>query len=170
MSVNNSKFAYKGNVKLKLIVADKIIKLEQHNSGLPRLSLTFCNMLVGNPITQVDIPEYLDLRYSSDGGATWHTNLIARVNLSGKTVLYDADSNNYSANFNAVISYNMLIDPIDRNDPKPYRLYLYSGSTQSDSGNYDLAYLDVSATMLSNIGPGTQAVVEWSMQIVNYDE
>lgn len=170
MGINNLKFIYKGNVKLKLMISDKVVTLEEHNSGLPRLSQTFCNMLIGNPITREDIPEYLDLRYSNDGGTTWTSNLITRVYLSGKSVDYDSEENTYTANFNAVISYNMLQQPIDRNDPRPYRLYLYSGALSADTGHYDLAYLDVSAATLSNISPGTQVIVSWSMQIVNSDE
>lgn len=170
--VNLTKLAYKGNVKVSIKIKDKIFEIKSHNSGLPALSRSFCKFITANGTTEEDIPQYLDLRYSDDG-TSYTTCLISRVHLSGKSWIYDSSSSNYVAKFTGVISYNYLTRPITRMDTDFYRFYLYSGSLGLDSNNqytgyYDLAYLDVDAETLSYLSPGTQAIIEWSMELVNY--
>lgn len=170
---NFTNLFYKGNVQVSLRIKDKVINLKAHNSGLPTLNRSFCNFITGNTTTIEDIPEYIDLRYNA--GTSWQTMLISRIHLSGKEWTYDNSLSNYIAKFTGVISYNYLSRAITRSDSEVYRLYLYSGSLGLDSlgnptGYYDLAYLDIDAETLSYLSPGTQAIIEWSMQLLNYDD
>ena len=168
---NLTRLKYKGNVKVSIKIKDKIFEVNTHNEGLPALSRAFCQFITGNRITEEDIPQYLDLRYSD--GETYNSCLLSRVHLSGKSWVYDSANSNYIAKFTGVISYNNLTRAITRADSELYRLYLYSGSLGVDSNNeytgyYDLAFLDISAETLSYLSPGTQAIIEWSMELVNY--
>ena len=170
---NMTTVSYKGDVKVCLKIKDKIIDIQNHNAGLPALSRAFCQFITGNSLTIEDLPEFIDLRFNS--GSAWESCLVARVPLSGKSWVYDDSTGNYVAKFTGVISYNYLNRVITRNDTTDYRLYIYSGSLGPDgmgnySGYYDFAYLDISAESLSYISPGTQAIIEWSMQLVNYSE
>ena len=170
---NMTALAYKGNVKVSIKIKDKIYEVKSHNAGLPALCRSFCSFITGNTITVEDIPEYLDLRYN-DGGS-WSSILLTKIPLSGKSWVYDGTINNYVAKFTGVISYNYLTRAITKADSDTYRLYLYSGSLGKDSNNnytgyIDLAYLDIDAETLSYLSPGTQAIIEWSMQLLNYEE
>ncbi len=168
MSTNLMSFTYKGKVDVNLRIKDKVIHLTQLNHGLPSLSMSFCKFVTGNTLTQEDYPCFLDLRKSNTEEGTYNTNLLSKIPLSGKTWSFNTTENNYVATFNAVISFNNLQQAIVRTDSNYYRLYLCSGMSSTQSGvYYDLAYLDVTAEALSYISPGTQAEIEWSMQLLN---
>lgn len=170
---NMTNLFYNGFVSVSIKINDKLINLSNHNSGLPTLNRSFCNFITGNTTTIEDIPEYIDLRYNN--GESWESILISRIHLSGKSWTYDSSLQNYVAKFTGVISYNYLSRLISRTDTSLYRLYLYSGSLGLDSlgnptGYYDLAYLDIDAETLSYLSPGTQAIIEWSMQLLNFND
>lgn len=168
MSNNLLSFTYQGKVDVKLRIKDKIIHLTQFNHGLPSLSMSFCKFVTGNSLTQEDYPCFLDLRKSATESGEYSTVLLSKVPLSGKTWTFNSSENNYVATFNAVISFNNLQSAIVRSDTNYYKLYLCSGMSSTQSGvYYDLAYLDATAEALSYISPGTQAEIEWSMQLLN---
>lgn len=163
---------YIGEVNVKLKINDKIVNLSTHNSGTPNLQRAFCKFVCGNTITVEDIPQFLDLRKSSDEFENEQSCLLNRVALTGKSwdeLRYSnsvtESTSEYIAKFTGVISSNSLSALINKGDTRKYRLYLCSGSLYSNTGFYDLAYIDVSAEDLSHITVGTQAVIEWSMKI-----
>lgn len=175
---NITNLLYVGNVNLKIKINNKIIDISQHNKGLPALQRAFCNFLTGNDITNEDVPQFIDLRYkgNNDFGRN-NTLLLNKLPLTGKSweegrYIYGNSSSEstYVAKLTAVLSSNSLIRKISNTEEEEFRFYLLSGSngTVNDqiSGYFDLAYLNVSAEQLSLIGPGSQAVIEWSLQLL----
>ena len=170
--MNLTTMNYIGNVKVSIKIKDKVYEIKNHNTGLPALSRTFCMVMTGNPVTIEDIPQYLDIRKSPQGGGAYETCLIQKVPLSANSYTYDEQLQNYVAKFTATIRYDYLINPITKYDLENYRLYLVSGSlgldsTDTPTGYYELAFLESSADVLSYLSPGTQAIIEWTLQIVD---
>ena len=68
-------------------------------------------------------------------------------------------------------NHSALKDAILEDSLEKYRIYLYSGYDSSDSNEpyHDIAYLNISANDLSRIVPGTQAIIEWVMQVKNLE-
>ena len=177
---NLTSLFYVGNVNLKLKIKDKIIDISNHNTGLPALQRSFCSFLTGNIITNEDVPEFIDLRYSVHGLNDFkptQTMLLNKLPLTGKSweegkYIYqnNQEESTYIAKLTAVLSSNSLIRKISNTEENDFRFYLVSGSNgvvnNQVSGYFDLAYLNVSAEQLSLIGPGTQAIIEWSLQLL----
>lgn len=161
--INMTNVAYLGNVKIRLKIKDKIFEIINHNEGLPELSKSFAKFITGGLITVEDIPQYLDLRKYIDNN--WQSQLNTRISLSGKYFDYDESIGNWVARLTGVISANYLSNPISRDDTSTYRLYLLSGSNPPAP----LAFIEIGADTLSNLTPGTQAIIEWNMQLVNIE-
>lgn len=162
MLQNDFNLLYKGNVKLKLKIKDKLIELDVKNAGLPALQLAFCKFVTGNTTTAADIPCYIDLRKQIVG--SYLSILFGRMPLSGKYYEPSSGDSAYIARFTATISYESLQEDIDSSSN--YRLYLYSGNSGT-SGYYDLAFVDVSSDLLASLQPGTQIIIEWTMKLLN---
>ena len=66
-------------------------------------------------------------------------------------------------------TYTDLLNDISESDPGEFRLVILNGyNTNSPENSYQpLAQLPVDAYMLARITPGTQAMIEWVMQIRN---
>lgn len=167
--MNKTDLAYKGNVVVKLKIKDKIITLEGHNTGLESLKKSFCKFLTGNYSGAEDIPQFLGLRKSVDYGTTWVNCLSDEIPLTGKGYEFSTTivPNNWIARFTAVINHSALLNDISAEDTAWYRLYLYTVS-DNQSAPIDLAFLTVSAEDLAKITPGTQAIIEWTMQLLDY--
>lgn len=177
---NLTNLLYVGNVNLKLKVNDKIININQHNKGLPALQRAFCNFLTGNDITNEDVPQFIDLRYSIRGQDDFNKNntmLLNKLPLTGRSweegryIYQDStQESTYVAKLTAVLSSNSLVRKISNTDENDFRFYLLSGSNGTVngeiSGYFDMAYLDISSEALSLIGPGSQAIIEWSLQLL----
>lgn len=154
-----TKLIYKGNVKIKLKIKDKIITIDNHNAGTEWLNRTFCKLITGNGYKNGDIPQFLDLRKEQEQ-YNWVSCLNQLIPLSGKN--YQKDNDNWVAIFIGAINHDYLEDKI--NTEAAYRLFLMTDS--DDNGvKHDLAYMEVSGADLSKIVPGTQGIVEWYMQI-----
>lgn len=171
METNNTTLSYRGDVKLKLIVGNKIIEVDRHNSGTLDLMKSICKYLTGNGVPQYETPQFLDLRRQSTSGDTdWDTYLTRQISVgtSGRSYEYDSTLSNWVAKFSFSLPYSALVDYIEADDTAyNYRLYLYA---EDESGSIvDLAYLPITAQELSNITPGIQAIVEWQLQIKNAD-
>lgn len=179
---NLTNLFYVGHVDLKIRINDRVITVGNHNKGLPALQRAFCNFLTGNDITKEDIPQFMDLRYSPKGQNAFdpaNSLLLNRLPLTGKSweegrYIYQDNSSEstYVAKLTAVLSSNSLTRQITSEDEANYdfRLYLVSGSNGTVngvvSGYFDLAYLNITAEQLSLIGPGSQAIIEWSLQLL----
>lgn len=177
---NLTNLLYVGNVKFKIKIGDKIVEVSNHNKGLPALQRAFCNFLTGNDITKEDVPQFMDLRYSpvgTDNFSKSNTLLLNKLPLTGRSweegkYIYSdsSEESTYVAKLTAVLSSNSLIRKISNGEPYDFRIYLISGSngTVNDvpSGYFDLAYLNISSEALSMIGPGSQAIIEWSLQLL----
>ena len=175
--MNTTNLNYKGIVKLDLKIGDKIISFKTFNNGTDYLKKAFCKFLSGNYGGNADIPQMLDLKKFDSESQTFKTYLNQEIILTGKTYLYTSDSqlginNNWVARFTAALPYNALLEPIQDTDTNEYRLYLYGSYDETDINEryHDLAYIKVTAEALSRITEGTQALIEWSMQLLNPDE
>ena len=175
--MNTTNLGYKGIVKLDLKIGDKVVTFKSFNNGTDYLKRAFCKFLSGNYGGNPDIPQMIDLRKYDETNDIWRTCLNQEIVLSGKTYLKTSDSelgvdNNWIAKFTAAIPYAALIEPIQQSDTSDYRFYLYGAFDSNDVNEryHDLAYISIDATSLSRISPGTQALVEWSMQLLNTDE
>ena len=175
--MNNVNFGYKGVASLKLKINDKIFEIEHTNNGTDYLKKSFCKFLSGNYGGNADIPQLLDLRVFDDSASKWLTCLNQEIVLTGKTYLQTSDpqlgiDNSWVARFTAAIPYASLLEPISDTDSREFRFYLYGtfDSTDVNERYHDLAYIPVEASSLSRITEGTQALLEWSMQLLNMNE
>lgn len=181
MQQNNiTNLLYVGNVSLKIKVKDKIIKVDNHNKGLPALQRAFCEFITGNIITNESVPQFMDLRYKNHNETDWRNStsiLLNKLPLTGKSFeegryVYGDNSqeNTYVAKLTAVLSSNSLVEKISGSDTRDFRLYLLSGSNGlvngQVSGYFEMAYLPMDVEQLSLIGPGSQAIIEWSLQML----
>lgn len=169
---------YRGIVQFKLRIGDKVICVARKNNGTDYLLKSFCKFLSGNYGGNADIPQLFDLRKRvSEDPEKWETCLNQEIVLTGKTYFKTSDSqlgidNSWVARFTASIPYSTLVEAISDTDTTPYRFYLYGSYDTNDISEryHDLAYIPVTAEALSRITEGTQALVEWTMQILNSDE
>ena len=170
---NKTVTTYKGTVHLSFNINGKKCSQTKHNSGLPKLRQSFYRFILGYQSTPEDIPQYLDVRKTSGDWSTEGTTcLVSLIPLSGKTNWEEGQYSSTSqsgadenvAKLTAVVSSTSLIKQIVNSDASSYRLYLCSGETSYGTVNY-LAYLDTDAETLSKITPGTQMIVEWSMEL-----
>lgn len=170
---NETNLSYTGNVSVKLLINDKVVEINDHNLGLPYLMKAFAKFVTGNYSGESDIPQFLDLRkfVDTEGVQEWETSLNQRVPLSGRLFEYNEKQSppNWIAKFTGVINHSVLKDTILEDSLEKYRIYLYSGYDSSDSNEHyhDIAYLNISAKDLARIVPGTQAIIEWVMQVKN---
>ena len=178
---NLTNVSYVGQVNLKIKIKDKVITVGQHNKGLPALQRAFAKFITSNNITNEDVPQFMDLRYSPSTGdedfSASHSLLLNKLPVSGKSfeegryIYHDnVEESTYIAKLTAVLSSNSLTAKISSSDDRKFRLYLLSGSdgivNGEVSGYFELAYLNIDAEALSLIGPGSQAIIEWSLQLL----
>lgn len=174
---NFTDMVYSGNVYTTIKIGNKIIELNNHNSGTVFLKKLFTKLITGNFEGAQDTPSFLDLRWYDNATETWLPALSSQIPLTSKTYAWNSDKNNWVAEFNAVIDHSNLIEDIESNSSKEYRLFLQSGYDPLggiDPLNieyyHDIASLDVLANDLSKIVPGTQAIISWQMQLLNEGE
>lgn len=172
--MNETILNYIGDVTIKLKLGDKVITLENHNAGLPLLNKTICKFLTGNYGGPYETPQFLDLQYNanpslSEESKVWVTYLYSQESLTGKMYEKSAKYNNWIAKFTAVINHNNLVNDVVESDPGEFRIVLLSGynPNKPEESYQPLAELPIEAYMLARITPGTQAIVEWAMQIKN---
>lgn len=168
--MNKTILNYMGNVVVKLKIGDKIVKLENKNSGTEALMKLLCRFLTSNTPSKSETPQFLDLQYNSNAESdekVWESYLSTPISLSGK--VYKYEDGNWVAKFTAVLYHNNLLNDISESDSGEFRFVLTSGySSDEDIGSYvPLAALSVEAYTLARITPGTQAIIEWTMQIKN---
>lgn len=174
--MNRDRLFYKGSVKVKIKINNKYYTVYNHNSGTEYLQKSFCKFLTGNYGGEPDIPQLIDLRRQDPTYSQWTTCLNQEIGLTGKTYLKTTDAelglnDVWVARFTAAIPYSTLIANVTEGFTN-FRLYLYGSFDGDDSSEryHDLAYIDISKETVEKITPGTQALIEWSMQLLNYDE
>lgn len=163
---NITKFIYSGHVNLKIKIGDQIYEMNNHNEGTPFLMRSFAKFLAGEMNIESDTPQFLDLQKgkdSGDGKLKWETYLTKTVELTGRE-WYQNGLDTFACKFTATIPYTALSAGISSDDQSKFRLSLYS---YEGADKIDLAYLGVTAQSLCRIAPGTQAIIEWVMEVNN---
>jgi len=161
MENNMTNLVYRGEVTVNMRIGNKIITIGRHNEGTIDLFKAFAKFLTNNAVQREDTPQFLDLQYQTDGGE-WKTMLI-KDSISIEAAIWTG----VTATFTIPLAYEDLIVAVSSEDQTPYRLVLYSGSNKDRLKNKALAYLKIEAKELARISPGTRAIIEWSMKVMN---
>lgn len=155
----NISVGYIGSVNISIPINGKTIKINRKNKGLPELFRLLVRALAGNNIA-MDKPSYIDLRYLN-GYGEWESCLTNRQSIS--QLSYNLSDGSWIARATSTIPYSALsVTPISDLGVASFRVYLMNKTT-------DLAYIDVEANDVYKITPGTQALVEWILKIINTD-
>lgn len=182
--MNKTNIAYKGDVVIRLVIGGKTITLRNKNEGTKDLKKGLCQLLVGYDVRDTYTPQNIDLRKkvvsngSSNSEGEYISFLNRQIELTGKTCLYIENDTelgikgNWVARFNAAIPFKALMNEVKGDEDSEYELVLYGNydANEFDNKFHDLAKIKVSASDLARIKPGTQALIEWNMQIFNYNE
>ena len=169
-AVNN--MTYEGIVNIKYLTASgKEIKFRGKNEGLNAMFKYLCKALSGN-FTNISAekPAYFDIRciYKDENGVENSIScLYNKLSISNPEYFYDSALYTWVTRFSIALSYNMLnFNVIDKYlADETARFYTYIVSAK---GN-DFARLNItdSNLLLTQLVPGTQALIEWSMIIEN---
>ena len=191
----NDSLTYRGNVKIKLIIAGKTIDITGHNAGTKYLKQSLCWFLSKNYSLQLKngavenlslnnswLPNYLDLLYRAPNSANFVSFLNNRQPLTSPSYLDEdasigvsmVDDGNDptpyyppSVTYTGMINYSNLVQTISASDTGEFLLALYSGGDVANAKA--LAYMPVNAKELSKLSPGTNAMVEWKMYFTDGD-
>lgn len=163
---------YVGAVSFKLKDKNDNIKIikSSHNEGTVNLSKLFAMLMSGYPVALNYIPKFLDLQYSDNGGEAWFSYLKTEVPLTAPSYYFDTSisPSNWVAAYTAVIAYSSMRDKVDPKTSQIFRFVLKTDRISEAVIPRDLAYFyNISAEELSNIEDGTQAIIEWKMQLVH---
>ncbi len=165
--------SYAGIVNVKYMTPDgKEIKFTGHNEGLNSMFRYLCRALCGEFINiAAEKPAFFDMRCSYKNEATSSfetvTCLYNVLSLSNPNYQYDSGLGTWTTTFTIALSYNMInFDVIDNyiaNEDTIFYVYLISANGE------DFARLQLtdSNLLLTQIVPGTQAIIEWTMVIKN---
>lgn len=174
--MNTMNFGYRGSVTLNILIKDKIITLKKYNKGTEYLKKAFAKWLTGN-FQPFDIPETLDFRYASSSepiDSDFVTCLNQEIGLTGKVFVKATDENlsledAWVARFSASIPFSALSHNSFSNT-ESYRLYLTGSYDSEESTYHDLAYIPIDDEDLQNFTQGTQMIVEWNMELLNWED
>lgn len=170
-AINN--MTYEGIVDIKYLTATgKEIKFRGKNEGLNAMFKYICKALSGNfNNISAEKPAYFDIRCIYLDEITGQKNSISCLynilSISNPEYFYDSTLFTWITRFSITVSYNMLnfnvINKYITNDTA--RFYTYLVSAKGD----DFARLNISDSnlLLTQLVPGTQALIEWSMIIEN---
>lgn len=145
---------YSGTIKIQYIINGKLIESSYHNEGLEYLFKYLARALAGDSVNS-DRPVALDLRRLSNGVYT--SLLNTKSMLSG--IYYTKEQGEWVTKATAVIS-NSQLNTTTFSDTDIYYIYLCST-------NGDFARLEIPASDLTRIRPGTQALIEWTLKVTN---
>lgn len=161
MSELKSDLTYKGIVTLKLNILGRSIEISRHNAGTSYLMKIIAQFLSGNAPGSASLPQYVMLERQPSGETEYFPYLNSKQPITSPT--YSKVGDNWQASFTAVINYSNMIAVVTPEDTGTFRLVMLSGNVPSD----DIAYIEVSASDLSKISPGTNLIVDWKMIIMN---
>lgn len=172
---NETNAIYAGSVNIVYKTADgKEIIYKKHNEGLPGMCRFLCMALAGNfSSAHNDKPTYMDLRCtytdeSAEGDDKTKTVscLYSIVPLSAPMYYFDdsPEVQSWVTVFDIGLSYNMInYDIINAHSDGTFYLYITSAS----GTDFARLMLENSAQIVTRILPGTQAIVQWTMKILN---
>ena len=170
-AINN--MTYEGIVNIKCLTSTgKEIKFRGKNEGLNAMFKYLCKALSGNYSNiSSEKPAYFDIRCTYLDEMTGQENSISCLynilSLSNPEYFYDPVLSTWVTRFSITVSYNMLdfniINKYITNEATQF--YTYIMSARGD----DFARLNItnSNLLLTQLVPGTQALIEWSMLIEN---
>lgn len=161
MAINTTNLIYRGQVEVKMRVNNKLITIGRHNEGTIDLFKSFAKFLTNNANQREDTPQYLDVQYQTEQG-DWKSLLI-KDSLSIESATWTG----VTATFIIPLTFDDLIRTVVADDGYTYRLVLYSGDARDNLKNKALAYLEIESKELARISPGTRALIEWSMKVMN---
>lgn len=177
---------YNGLVNVSIKIGNKVIELSGNNKGTQHLKQSLCLFLTHNFSSEVDeqrnytpiyyYPQYLDLLYQANSSASAvHFLSYMQPLTSFEYIEEDATLTDYistpevgdayyppAAKFTGVINYSNLVEAVSPDDTGIFTLVLMSGKNYNDVAQ-PMAYIRVSAKQLSQISPGTSAIIEWKL-------
>lgn len=171
---NTTTLKYSGSVTMKIKKNGKIVTVTNgHNGGTIYLSKLFSMLMSGYTKALQYIPSYVDLQYRDENSSDpWVSYLKREVAISAPS--YYSDGSISPANWvyvaTASIPFGLLSSAVTEDSPYEFRLCLLSDDIESsDLGGRDLAYFtSIQKEELSKIEEGSQAIIEWKMQLL-YD-
>lgn len=177
---------YVGNVTVKLKTKNgKVIEIGRHNSGTTTLSKAFALFMANNANASAYIPQYIDLQwienpqsYDTEILSNWTSYLKRNVSITAPEVTYEQNAykirgqssykKNWVVTVTASLPYNLLQSQVYSTSTAAYRLFLCSGELPNDSStDTRLAWVNIGANELSKMEPGTEALIEWQLQLVH---
>ena len=157
--VDTINIGYIGSVNLSINVNGKTLVINKKNKGLPELFRLITKALAGNDISK-DKPSYIDLRFLN-GYGEWESCLTRKQSIS--QLSYNLSDGSWVTRASSTIPYSSLTTtPVSDIETESFRVYLMNKNTE-------LAYIDVDPNDVYKITPGTQALVEWVLKLVNTD-
>ena len=104
------------------------------------------------------------------GKPVWTSSLLKPIAITAPSFKYDENLNNWVSLSTAVIPAEMLIEPIIISgdfEQNNYRLCLLCEELADPLVSRELAYFEaINDKDLAKITPGTQAIIEWRMQLL----
>ena len=185
----NQSIDYNGIVNVSIRIGDNIINLSGHNKGTKHLKQSLCLFLTHNFSSVEDrqrnytpiyyYPQYINLMYEErvGGGYAEPRSFLSYMQplTSFEYIEEDATLTDYVstpeignpyyppvAKFTGVINYSNLTEAVSPDDNGKFTLVLMSGKNFSDTSQ-PIAYIPISAKQLSQISPGTSAIIEWKL-------
>ena len=153
---------YNGSVQLSIKIGNKIIKKDFHNNGTMLLKKLFAMFMCGGKSAESaleQLPKRLDLRFIQSD--VEYSNLRKPVYVTSPTYGLDntLTESSWYVEYNAVIPYESLVDPIKQDFQ--YKFYL-----MGNIGGTDLAYIDVSYEDLAGLEPGVSIIIAWRLKLL----
>ena len=164
--MNKNILEYTGKLNIRYLINNKEVQYKGHNEGLSALFKYICKVLSGNLENAKESgPTFVDVRFlaENDGTIVQTSCLYNKIDISNKEYFFDTSISSWVARFKTVLSYNMInFSIVNTHLQDTVYLYLVSGNGQ------DLARLLLTDALdLRDITVGTQALVEWTMQVQN---
>ena len=166
--INSTQISYQGLVDIKYLHNGQELVYHGHNEGLNAMFKYICKILTGDISTAVnESPTFLDARceYYSGEEVKRTSVLYSKLSISNPEYFFDTELTQWVTRFSIVISYNMIDSEKLKSIPEDAATYLYLVS----NNGVDFARLRLpdDGIKLSDIIPGTQALVQWTMLFEN---
>ena len=152
----NSGLIYRGELKITTKKKTEII----HNSGTTKLFELFLSALVTN-VSESQRPSFIDIRDPDTGDS-----LLNRIIPVHKALRADSTYGYVCVISTSIRAGNMRsLTPVISN--RNYDLCLLANNTTANSAKSILAELGLKGSVINEIISGRQALLEWSLSIMN---
>lgn len=149
---------YSGNVSLRIKIKDKIIEINNHNSGLPAFFRGFAKVMAGYDLTVTEKPAYIDLQYKATGETEYSTCLNSPLTF---TKMYTTTTEgDWVTIFTTILVASSIAIDISSYPDAEFRLCLQSRME-------DLATIKILYSDLERIISGTQGLIEWTLKVTD---